>query len=78
VLIIGGLVWFASASFPKRVPLDTTVRPRGQQCVSHRGLFFLILHDHGTLAAPFATSTGWGDILSYRLRGNSTGGDGSS
>jgi hypothetical protein len=27
------------------------------------GIFFLILHAQGRLASPFATSAGWGDIL---------------
>jgi hypothetical protein len=64
VLMIAGLVaWFAWPSFRNALlglPLAALV---GINAFRIGGICFLILHDRGRLAAPFAISAGWGDIV---------------
>ena len=64
ILVAGGLVaWFAWPGFRNAflsVPLAGLV---GIHAVRVAGVFFLILHAQGRLAAPFAPSAGWGDII---------------
>ncbi len=64
IFIIGGLVaWFAWPAFRSAllsVPLWALV---GIHAFRILGVFFLVLHRQGRLAAPFATSAGWGDII---------------
>jgi hypothetical protein len=64
VLIIGGLVaWFAWPAFRHALlslPLTGLV---GINAFRIGGICFLMLHHEGRLAAPFATSAGWGDII---------------
>ena len=64
ILLGGGLLaWFAWPSFRSAllsVPLAALI---GINAFRVLGVFFLILHAHGRLAAPFATSAGWGDII---------------
>ncbi len=63
-LMIGGLVaWFAWPAFRSAllsVPLWALI---GINVFRILGVFFLILHHQGRLAAPFAISAGWGDII---------------
>jgi hypothetical protein len=64
ILIIGGLVaWFGWPAFRNAllsVPLWALI---GVNAFRILGVFFLILHHQGRLAAPFATSAGWGDVI---------------
>ncbi len=64
VLMIGGLVaWIAWPAFRKAflsVPLAGLI---GINAFRIGGVCFLILHGQGRLAAPFAISAGWGDII---------------
>lgn len=64
VLMTAALVaWFSWAAFRKAVlsiPLAGLV---GVNAFRILGVCFLILHFRGRLAAPFATSAGWGDII---------------
>jgi hypothetical protein len=64
ILVIGGLVaWFRSPAFRHALlslPLAGLV---GVNALRIGGIFFLILHAQGRLAAPFAISAGWGDII---------------
>ena len=64
VLMIGGLVawirWPAFRNAFLSLPLAGLV---GINAFRIGGICFLILHDRGRLAAPFATSAGWGDIM---------------
>ena len=64
ILIVGGLVaWFAWPAFRSAllsVPLWALI---GVNAFRIAGVCFLILHHQGRLAAPFATSAGWGDII---------------
>lgn len=64
ILMIGGLLaWFAWPAFRRAllsVPLWALI---GINAFRIAGIFFLILHREGRLAAPFATSAGWGDII---------------
>ncbi len=64
ILMIAGLVaWFAWPAFRGALlslPLAGLV---GINAFRIGGICFLILHDRGRLAAPFATSAGWGDII---------------
>ena len=64
IFIIGGLVaWFAWPAFRSAllsVPLWALI---GIHAFRILGVFFLVLHRQGRLAAPFATSAGWGDII---------------
>ena len=63
-LTIGGLVaWFAWPPFRsalRSIPLWALI---GINAFRILGVFFLVLHDQGRLAAPFASSAGWGDII---------------
>lgn len=64
ILMIGGFAaWFAWPAFRNALlslPLAALV---GINAFRIGGICFLILHDRGRLAAPFATSAGWGDII---------------
>jgi hypothetical protein len=64
IFMFGGLVaWFAWPAFRSAllsVPLWALI---GSNAFRIAGVFFLILHYQGRLAAPFATSAGWGDII---------------
>ena len=64
VLMIGGLIaFFEWPSFRNALlslPLTALV---GINACRIGGVGFLILHNQGRLAAPFATSAGWGDII---------------
>lgn len=64
ILMIAGLVaWLVWPAFRRAVlsiPLTGLV---GIHSVRVAGVFFLILHAEGRLAAPFSTSAGWGDII---------------
>jgi hypothetical protein len=64
LLLVGGLLaWFASPTFRRAflsVPLAGLI---GINILRVVGVFFLILHARGQLAAPFAISAGWGDII---------------
>jgi hypothetical protein len=63
-LMIGGLlawrVWPAFRNALLSVPLTGLV---GINAFRIGGICFLLLHHQGRLAAPFATSAGWGDII---------------
>ena len=63
-LVIGGLVawlmWPAFRNALVALPLAALV---GINSLRIGGVFFLILHASGRLSAPFATSAGWGDII---------------
>jgi hypothetical protein len=61
--IAGAAAWLAWPAFRRAVlsiPLVALVSING---VRIAGIFFLILHAEGRLAAPFSTSAGWGDII---------------
>ncbi len=64
VLTIGGLVaflrWPAFRNALLSVPLAGLIGINASRVV---GVCFLILHGQGRLGAPFATSAGWGDII---------------
>jgi hypothetical protein len=64
VLMIGGLVaflrWPAFRNALLSVPPAGLIGINASRIV---GICFLILHDQGRLAAPFATSAGWGDVI---------------
>jgi hypothetical protein len=64
ILIICGLfAWFAWPAFRNALlslPLTALV---GINAFRIGGICFLLLHHRGRLAAPFATSAGWGDII---------------
>jgi hypothetical protein len=63
-LMIGGLIaWIVWPDFRSAllsIPLSALV---GINIFRIGGVFFLMLHDRGRLAVPFATSAGWGDII---------------
>ncbi len=63
ILATGALVaWFAWPEFRRALlslPLAGLI---GIHAFRILGVYFLILHAQGRLAAPFATSAGWGDI----------------
>ena len=61
--IAGSAAWLAWPAFRRAalsIPLTALVGING---VRVAGVFFLILHAEGRLAAPFSTSAGWGDII---------------
>ena len=63
VIIAGAAAWLAWPAFRHAVlsvPLFALIGVNG---VRVAGVFFLILHAQGRLAAPFSTSAGWGDII---------------
>jgi hypothetical protein len=64
ILMFGGLLaWFAWPAFRDAmlsIPLAGLV---GINAFRIGGICFLILHYRGRLAAPFATSAGWGDMI---------------
>jgi hypothetical protein len=64
IMMTGGLVaWFAWPAFRSAllsIPLWALI---GVNAFRIAGVCFLILHHQGRLAAPFATSAGWGDII---------------
>jgi hypothetical protein len=64
VLMSGGLVaWFAWPAFRHAllsIPLAGLIGVNASRIV---GVFFLILYERGRLAAPFAISAGWGDLI---------------
>jgi hypothetical protein len=64
VLLLGGLVaWFSWPAFRNAllsIPLSALI---GVNIFRVAGVCFLILHYQGRLADPFATSAGWGDII---------------
>jgi hypothetical protein len=64
VLIIGGLVaWIAWPAFRNALLSVPLAGLTGINIFRIGGIFFLILHVQGRLAAPFAISAGWGDII---------------
>lgn len=64
VLVIAGLTaWMAWPAFRRAVRSIPMVGLVGINGVRVAGVFFLILHAEGRLAAPFSTSAGWGDII---------------
>jgi hypothetical protein len=64
ILMVGGVVgYLVSPAFRAAlasVPLAAVV---GIHILRILGVFFLVLHAQGHLGAPFATSAGWGDII---------------
>jgi hypothetical protein len=64
ILMIGGLIaffdWPSFRNALLSLPLTALV---GINACRIGGVGFLILHNQGRLAAPFATSAGWGDII---------------
>jgi hypothetical protein len=64
VLMTGGLVaflrWPAFRNALLSVPPAGLIGINASRIVD---ISFLILHDQGRLAAPFATSAGWGDVI---------------
>ena len=64
VLLITGLAaWFGSSAFRTAfhsVPLAALI---GVHAFRILAIFFLVLHDRGRLANPFAAYAGWGDII---------------
>ena len=63
VVVAGTTGWLAWPAFRRAllsIPLVALVSING---VRVAGVFFLILHAQGRLAAPFSTSAGWGDII---------------
>lgn len=64
VLIGGGMIafqaWPAFRNALVSVPLAALIGLNASRII---GVDFLILHQHGRLAAPFAISAGWGDII---------------
>ncbi|MFB3827206.1 MAG: hypothetical protein ACE15B_10575 [Bryobacteraceae bacterium] len=64
VLMIGGLVaWMAWPAFRNAFLSLPLAGLAGINAFRIGGICFLILHDRGRLAAPFAFSAGWGDII---------------
>ena len=62
-LVAGLAAWFGSPAFRaafRSVPLAALV---GVNAFRILGLQFLLLHNAGRLANPFAASAGWGDII---------------
>src|SRR6516225_10209074 len=64
IVVIAGtaawLAWPASRRAVFSIPVVALVVING---VRVAGVFFLILHAQGRLAAPFSTSAGWGDVI---------------
>ncbi len=68
VLVSAGLVlWLAWPAFRSAVLSVPLVALVGINGVRVAGVFFLLLHLEGRLAAPFSTSAGWGDIVAGAL-----------
>src|SRR5215469_4463933 len=64
VVVVAGLAaWLAWPAFRRAVFSIPLVALVGINGVRVAGVFFLILHAQGRLAAPFAPSAGWGDII---------------
>ena len=63
VVIAGTAAWLAWPAFRRAVFSIPLVALVGINGVRIAGVFFLILHAQGRLAAPFSTSAGWGDII---------------
>ena len=63
VVIAGTAAWLAWPAFRRAVFSIPLVALVGINGVRVAGVFFLILHAQGRLAAPFSTSAGWGDII---------------
>ena len=64
ILVIGGLVaWFAWPEFHKKMLSIPLAALLGVNIFRIGGVFFLMLMTQGRLAAPFAPSAGWGDII---------------
>lgn len=64
ILVIAGLAaWFLSTQFRDTllsVPLPALI---GINSFRIAGVFFLLLHSHDRLSAPFGPVAGWGDII---------------
>jgi hypothetical protein len=63
LVIAGAAAWLAWPDFRRAVLSVPLVALVGINGVRVAGVFFLILHAQGRLAAPFSTSAGWGDII---------------
>jgi hypothetical protein len=63
VIIAGSAAWLTWPAFRSAVLSIPLVALVGINGVRVAGVFFLILHAEGRLAAPFSTSAGWGDII---------------
>jgi hypothetical protein len=64
ILTIGGLAaWFKWPAFRNALLSLPLTALAGINASRIAGICFLILHEQGRLAAPFATSAGWGDIV---------------
>jgi hypothetical protein len=63
LIIAGSAAWLAWPAFRRAVLSMPLVALVGINSVRIAGVLFLILRAEGRLAAPFATSAGWGDII---------------
>ena len=63
LVIAGSVAWLAWPAFRRAVLSIPLVALVGINGVRVAGVFFLMLHAEGRLAAPFSTSAGWGDII---------------
>jgi len=63
LIIAGSVAWLAWPAFRSAVLSVPLVALVGINGVRVAGVFFLLLHAEGRLAAPFSTSAGWGDII---------------
>jgi hypothetical protein len=63
LVILGSAAWLAWPAFRRAVLSIPLVALVGINSVRVAGVFFLMLHAEGRLAAPFSTSAGWGDIV---------------
>ena len=64
VVVVAGLAgWLAWPAFRRALLSIPLVALVGINGVRVAGVFLLILHALGRLAAPFSTSAGWGDII---------------
>ena len=63
LVIAGSVAWLAWPAFRRAVLSIPLVALVGINGVRVAGVFFLMLHAEGRLAAPFSTSAGWCDII---------------
>jgi hypothetical protein len=63
LMIAGTVAWLGWPAFRRALLSIPLVALVGINGVRVAGVFFLILHAEGRLAAPFSTSAGWGDII---------------
>ena len=63
LIVVGLAAWLTWSDFRSAVNSIPLVALVGIHGVRVAGVFFLILHAEGRLAAPFSTSAGWGDII---------------